>query len=228
MRLCIEIAGVEFRYSRGPAVLSIDRLSVASGERLFIYGPSGSGKSTLLSLIAGILRPQQGSVTVLGHDLMSLSQQRRDRLRGASIGYIFQMFNLLPFLTARENIELAARLHTGRAARLNRTPLSKAVSQLGEQLGIQSVLDRTAAELSVGQQQRVAAARALIGAPPLLIADEPTSALDAEHRDAFVQLLFAHAQQSSMTILFVSHDLALADRFDRCLRLNEINKAVPH
>lgn len=143
------------------------------------------------------------------------------------MGYIFQIFNLIPYLTARENIELPIRLHKARARRLKGVSVEDAASELASSLAIGNLLDRKAAELSVGQQQRVAAARALIGAPPLLIADEPTSALDAEHRETFVELLFTQARTAGTTVLFVSHDLGLASRFDRCVRLAEINKAVP-
>lgn len=223
----VELSGIEFSYARGPVVLRIEQLSILPGERLFLHGPSGSGKSTLLSIIAGVVTPRRGEANVLGQRMGSLSQHQRDELRGSQMGYIFQIFNLIPYLTAGENIALPIRLHAARARRLNGVSVQDAVQDLAGGLAIGELLRRKASELSVGQQQRVAAARALIGSPALLIADEPTSALDADHREAFVDLLFDRARQAGTTVLFVSHDLGLASRFDRCVRLSEINKAVP-
>ncbi|MBL0156222.1 MAG: ABC transporter ATP-binding protein [Bryobacterales bacterium] len=222
----VELSGVEFQYRGGLAVLRIEHLRILPGEHCFLHGPSGSGKSTLRSIIAGVVTPQRGQVAVLGRQLTTLSQHGRDELRGAQMGYIFQIFNLIPYLTARENIELPMRLHQARARRLNGVSIEDAASELASSLAIGNLLDRKASDLSVGQQQRVAAARALIGSPPLLVADEPTSALDAEHRGTFVDLLFTQARSAGTTVLFVSHDLSLAARFDRCVRLAEINKAA--
>ncbi len=141
------------------------------------------------------------------------------------MGYIFQMFNLIPYLTARDNIAMPLQLHEARRRRAG-AGIGEAVRQLAARLEIERLLDRKAVELSVGQQQRVAAARALIGAPPLLIADEPTSALDTAHRDEFLSLLFEQAAAASVTCFFVSHDLSLAGRFARSIRLPEINRAA--
>lgn len=169
MSLSVALEDVEFGYGRGPSVLRVGQFRIQQGERVFLHGPSGCGKSTLLGLIAGVTVARKGRVEVLGRRLESMAASERDRLRGASMGYIFQMFNLVPYLSARENIELPLRLHPDRRREL-RGRESEAVEELAAQLAIKDLLSRPASELSVGQQQRVAAARAMIGAPKLLIA----------------------------------------------------------
>lgn len=207
------------RQGPGGFRLVLPELRAARGERLFVHGPSGSGKSTLLALIGGTLVPASGQISVLGQDITQMSGARRDRFRAANIGFIFQLFNLIPYLSAAENIALACRFSHERAARLTQA-LDVEIASLGERLDLDSaLLGRPAAELSVGQQQRVAAARALIGRPPLLIADEPTSALDENRQQAFLQLLMAEAGASGATLLFVSHDRRLATAFDRTVAL---------
>ena len=202
-------------------MLNIPRWEVPTGARVFLHGPSGSGKTTLLGLLTGVLTPQAGQVTLNGAtNLSALTAAARDRYRGTHIGYIFQMFNLVPYLTARENILLPVKLHAARRARLK-----SGVEELAEHLGIAGLLQRQPAELSVGQQQRVAAARALIGAPELVIADEPTSSLDADAREQFLQLLFAEVKAAGATLVFVSHDRSLAPLFDQAVSLRELNHA---
>lgn len=220
----ISLQAVRFHYHRERPVLAIRALEVCNGERVFLHGPSGSGKSTLLSLVTGILAPVAGAVTVLGHRLESLGAAARDRLRGESMGYVFQMFNLVPYLTVAENILLPCRLHPARRRRLNEERPESAMHRLAERLDIAGLLKERATELSVGQQQRVAAARALIGRPALIVADEPTSALDADHRDAFVELLFDEVGRAGSTLLFVSHDRSLSGRFERVIALGEVNE----
>ncbi|MCG8468942.1 MAG: ABC transporter ATP-binding protein [Gemmatimonadetes bacterium] len=222
---CIHADGLRFAYSGGPPVLDIEELVVASGERVFLYGPSGSGKTTLLGLVAGVLSPPPGTLHVLGHDVGALSSSARDRLRAAHIGYVFQMFNLIPYLDVRDNIALPVRITTERRRRVD-GPVDQAVVAAAAQLGIEELLDEKVTRLSVGQQQRVAAARALLGAPELIIADEPTSALDTDRRHAFLELLFKSVEEAGSTLLFVSHDLTLADLFDRSVSLAELNDRV--
>ena len=222
MSAAVSIENLRFAYGQGPAVLNIPAWSVQAGERVFLYGPSGSGKTTLLSLLTGVLAPQGGRVMLNGTtDLSALGAAARDRYRGIHIGYIFQMFNLVPYLTARENILLPVRLHAERRARM-RLP----AGELAGHLGIGELLDRHPAELSTGQQQRVAAARALIGAPELVIADEPTSSLDTDAREQFLELLFAEVKAAGSTLIFVSHDQSLARLFDRAVSLRELNQAA--
>ncbi len=202
--------------------LDVAELSVAAGEKLFLHGASGSGKSTLLSLICGVALPQRGRVEVDGVDLARLSGPERDRFRADRIGVIFQMFNLLPYASALENILLPLAFAPDRRAKLDdaRTEALRLTTALG--LEPELVAQARAAELSIGQQQRVAAARALIGGPRLVMADEPTSALDAAAQGAFIDLLITHVEEAGATLLMVSHDTRLAPHFDHVLDLAEI------
>ena len=217
---------VQFSYIPGRVVLDIPEFKISGGERLFIFGPSGSGKTTLLGLLAGVLRAQKGSVTVLGRDLTKMSNSERDFFRGSHVGYIFQQFNLIPYLTVLENIVLPCRLMRERRERLAGTTAEREAGQLAARLGIEALLAAPVTNLSVGQQQRVAAARALIGRPEIVIADEPTSALDTDHRERFIELLFDSCRQQATTIIFVSHDRTLIPLFDRNVSLPEINRAA--
>lgn len=221
----VVLEGVRFRWSKADQpCLEVPAFHAAMGERLFLHGASGSGKSTLLSLVAGVVAPEQGHVTVLGRPLGTMRTGARDRFRAANIGFIFQLFNLIPYLSALDNILLPCRFSAERAARLNSSPHAEAL-RLAQRLDLdQSLLKRPAAALSVGQQQRVAAARALIGRPGLVIADEPTSALDADRQQSFLDLLLAECEASGACLLFVSHDARLSSRFDRVVHLTDINR----
>jgi len=226
----VEARGVRFRWPRAQAdCLVLDELVLDGGERVFLRGPSGSGKSTLLSLVAGVIQPQAGTIRVAGQALDRLSAGTRDRFRADHIGFVFQLFNLLPYLSGRENILLACRFSAARRARLaaqGSTPELEA-SRLAERLDLSDdVLARPAVELSVGQQQRVAAARALIGRPGLVIADEPTSALDADRQQAFIDLLLGECAAAGAALLFVSHDMRLAQHFDRVVDLVDLNRVA--
>lgn len=223
----IEARDLRFAYPGGPEVLHIPELLVERGQHAFLYGPSGSGKTTLLGLIAGVLEMQQGSLKVLGEELKTLSPARRDAFRSANLGYIFQLFNLITYLSVEENIMLPCQVSAERRARLNGTDLRGEARRLAVHLGLEAYLGRNVLQLSVGQQQRVAAARAMIGAPALMIADEPTSALDYDHRGRFLDLLFDRCNAAGTTLLFVSHDQTLMSRFDRQIALREINLAAP-
>ncbi len=202
--------------------LEVSDFSVAKGEKLFLLGASGSGKSTLLSLICGIAVPDRGEVSVDGTALAGLSASRRDRFRAERIGVIFQMFNLLPYATPLENVLLPLAFAPERRRRLT-DPQAEALRLTGA-LGLDRdlVMQARSQELSIGQQQRVAVARALLGAPPLIVADEPTSALDATAQRAFVDTLMAQVDAAGATLLMVSHDERLADRFDRVVDLSEV------
>lgn len=210
--------------------LAIDRFDVAHGERVFVRGPSGSGKTTLLSLIGGVIEPQSGSLSVDGQSLSALSASARDVLRADRIGFVFQMFNLLPFLSVVDNVLLPVRFSPARRARLREsgtdapTEARRLLAALG--LDVAQLERRAVVQLSVGQQQRVAVARALLGRPPLIIADEPTSALDADARDDFLQLLFAEVIAAGSTLLFVSHDRGIEPGFDRSVDLLSLNRAA--
>lgn len=219
----IQASGLVFAYRKGSPVLDIEALTVERGEKVFLFGPSGSGKTTLLGLIAGVLRPPKGGLFVLDQDLGALSGPARDAFRGSHIGYVFQMFNLIPYLDVHDNIALPVRMNAERRRRLL-APLDESVAEAAEHLGIGHLLRERVTRLSVGQQQRVAAARALMGAPEVIVADEPTSALDADRRHAFLELLFRSVTDVGSTLVFVSHDLSLAERFDRTLSLPDVNR----
>jgi putative ABC transport system ATP-binding protein len=217
----VQVRDIRFAWPGQPACLHLPELEVEPGGLLFLHGPSGSGKSTLLSILAGVLAPQAGSVSVLGQEWSALRRSARDRFRADHIGYIFQQFNLLPYLSVLGNVMLPCRLSQRRAARAKAAGGVLATSQsLLESLGIPPELwDRPASHLSVGQQQRVAAARALVGQPGLVIADEPTSALDAQRRDGFMHLLLAACGRAGSALVFVSHDERLATHFARSVSL---------
>ncbi|MEL6369194.1 MAG: ABC transporter ATP-binding protein [Pseudomonadota bacterium] len=222
---CIDIQNLEFAWENDVSVLRIDKFVVQQGERLFLKGPSGSGKSTLLGVVAGVFSATSGEVNILGKPFHTLSAADRDRLRADDMGVIFQQFNLVPYLTLVENVLLPCRFSPVRASRVAPSEngrVAAAIDLLGC-LGLtREVSDkRSAAELSVGQQQRVAAARALIGGPSLIIADEPTSALDTQTRDSFIETLITEAKGAA--VVFVSHDASLADRFDRTVTMDELN-----
>lgn len=200
--------------------LTVDRFVLAPGESVLLLGPSGSGKSTLLNLICGVIPPSAGRVVVLGTDLGTLAGAARDRFRAAHFGILFQMFNLLPYLTAVDNVLLPLRFAPERRRRAGSG--EEAARRLLARLGIAEVAHQPATELSVGQQQRVAAARALIGTPEIVVADEPTSALDTDARDGFLELLFSEIRVAGASLLMVSHDGSLRRRFDRVVQLSDI------
>jgi putative ABC transport system ATP-binding protein len=226
----IDIRSLAFRWHKSaPLTLQIERLCVGRGERIFIKGESGSGKSTLLSLLGGVLAPQRGTIELLGESITALPAARRDRFRADHIGFIFQLFNLIPYLSVVENVLLPLHFSARRRARVTArdTPAAEAARLLGHlDLGTE-LLHRPVTELSVGQQQRVAAARALIGSPELVIADEPTSSLDADRREAFIRLLISECDAAGSTLLFVSHDRSLEHHFTHSLSLAALNGAAP-
>ncbi len=223
----IDVRRLRFRYGRGPWVLDIPELTLRRGERAFLFGPSGSGKTTLLGVLTGVLEATEGEVRVLGEDLSSLSGARRDAFRAEHIGYVFQMFNLIPYLSVLDNIALPVRMNGARRARLDGAGVEETAALLADQLHIGDLLKKSVTELSVGQQQRVAACRALIGAPELVVADEPTSSLDFDRREAFLELLFRECARAGATLAFVSHDRTLEGMFSRTISLPDINEAAP-
>ncbi|MCH8499934.1 MAG: ABC transporter ATP-binding protein [Marinobacter sp.] len=211
--------GLSFRWSEHETPIKFPDIQLPAGEHLFLQGASGSGKSTLLGLLAGMSRPTGGQLSVLGTELASLSRRKRDRFRADHQGVIFQQFNLVPYLSALDNVLLPCRLSSHRARRATPTPLQQAETLLQALDVPGSHWRKSVNHLSVGQQQRVAAARALIGSPPLILADEPTSALDADNRDRFIELLLAQCQHSETSVIFVSHDRSLASHFHHHISL---------
>ena len=222
----IQLHDVRFRYTKQQQdVLAISDLCIYPGEHLFIQGSSGSGKTTLLNIIMGIALPNVGDVQVLGNVLPHLSTLQRDQFRVDHLGIIFQQFNLLPYLSLLENVQLPCWFSQQRR-RLAGDVHQTAMRLLNELHIPEKLFHKPVNTLSVGQQQRVAVARALIGQPDIIIADEPTSALDADNRQRFLELLFLEADKQKSTVVFVSHDTSLACYFSRVIHLSEINLTV--
>jgi putative ABC transport system ATP-binding protein len=217
----VSVEGLRFAWPGQKMLLSLDRFVVPQGSAFLLQGASGSGKTTLLGLIVGVLAAQEGRIRVLGRDIRTMRPAQRDTFRGESMGVIFQLFNLLPFLSVIDNILLPVRLFARRRGTLHDAKAQQTEARrLVQALGLsEAVLNRQAHQLSVGQQQRVAAARALIGNPPLIVADEPTSALDEGAQQEFLSLLIQQIRQTQATLLMVSHDTRLAGQFDTVVRL---------
>ncbi|MBC7184784.1 MAG: ABC transporter ATP-binding protein [Marinobacter sp.] len=215
----MEVNGLGFSWDPAQSALSFPDITLKRGEHLFLHGPSGSGKSTLLSLLAGMLRPTSGSVRVLGTDIHKLGAGARDQFRADHMGVIFQQFNLVPYLNTRANVTLPCGLSDLRRQRTEPSPAGEAERLLAALSIPEDHWQRKVTRLSIGQQQRIAAARALIGAPGLILADEPTSALDGDNRDRFLELLLDLARRHNTSVLFVSHDHSLAHHFGNQLEL---------
>ena len=221
--MAINLDQVRYAYPESPedTVLSITEWSVAEGEHVFVHGPSGSGKSTLLNLLSGMLSCPEGKLSILGERLDKMGARQRDRFRANHVGYVFQQFNLIPYLNAIENVELAQTF----SQRERKQGKGDEIQELLTVLNIAPAdWHRPTGRLSIGQQQRVAIARALINKPELLIADEPTSSLDQENRDNFMSVLMSLVVENRMTLLFVSHDLSLSRDFGRVDALADINQ----
>lgn len=224
----LEVEGLRYRWPGAASpILDIDRMSLSQGESLFLYGPSGCGKSTLLSAISGVIDVPGGAIQVDGTDIGALRGSARDRFRGDHLGVIFQVFNLVPWLSALDNVLLPCRYAARRRERAEPDPGATALRLLAD-LGLTdpAIAASPAQSLSVGQQQRVAAARALIGKPDLILADEPTSALDEASKTAFVDLLKRECSEVGTALLFVSHDRGLETLFDRVLSFADLNRAT--
>ncbi len=206
--------------------LSFDDFKASSGEKILIRGPSGSGKSTILNLIGGVLSPQKGLVSILNTDLTKLNAGQRDRFRADHMGFIFQMFNLIPYLSVLENILLPLEFSHHKREKLKQRGLSpqNEAERLLLALGLDPKSTKKVRELSVGQQQRVAVARALMGSPELIIADEPSSALDYESRASFLELLFQECKREKTTLIYVSHDPNLEAYFDRTIPISKFHQ----
>ncbi|WP_298439507.1 ATP-binding cassette domain-containing protein [uncultured Ferrimonas sp.] len=211
-----------------PQQLNVPSLTVAAGEMVMLQGQSGSGKTTLMNLIAGVLQPQQGQILLQGQAINTLPARKRDALRAEQLGIIFQQFNLLPFLSVLDNVLLPLQFAPApkpkrrtKAGNPSPDPQQRA-QQLLQALELEPPLWQQAVNaLSVGQQQRVAAARALLQQPALILADEPTSALDPANRDRFMGLLTEQCQQAGSALLLISHDPALQSAMHRSYRLRQ-------
>lgn len=225
----LQVQNLRFGYEPGQTLIDIGGFTIRKGESVFLRGPSGSGKSTLLGLIGGVLTPDAGSISISRQDITDITPGQRDQIRADYLGIIFQQFNLLPYLSVIQNCTLPCRfsaIRKQRAIKMSGTVMA-AARTLVTALGLsEDHLSRSVGELSVGQQQRVAVARALIGGPDLIIADEPTSALDHDNRDKFIELLNSQRDAFGSSLLFVSHDNTLAAHFDRSESLNDLNQGV--
>ncbi len=224
----VDVSNVQFFWSKETSpTLDIRSFTVEQGEKLFLEGPSGCGKSTFLSLLGGVNKAATGTVSILGNQLENMSGAERDSFRADHIGVIFQMFNLLSYLSVIENVTLPCMFSEHRRQRAFensediKTEAIRILTRL--ELGGLSILKRPVTELSVGQQQRVAAARSLMGRPELIICDEPTSSLDPVNRESFLNLLFEECDKSGSSLIFASHEALLAPRFDRAITFEEIN-----
>jgi putative ABC transport system ATP-binding protein len=222
----VSFANVRYSWpGPSPFTLSIAEFILRRDEKLLLLGPSGSGKSTFLSLLAGIVVPNEGRIDVVGTDMAKLGGASRDRFRVDHFGIIFQMFNLLPYASLVDNVLLPLRFsRVRRENALKDGSLEDVAKRLLSELGLDETVIATskAASLSVGQQQRVAAARALIGSPQIIVADEPTSALDRNTEGAFLKLLFTQSARAGASVIMVSHDEGLGVHFDRTVRLQDI------
>ena len=213
-----EIRDLKFKYSDNETlVLDIPQLNIKQGQSVFMYGPSGSGKSTLLEILAAVAAPLAGTVKILNQDMSKLSNTEKDQFRSRHIGYIFQQFNLVPYLSVEENINLPFLFN-------KKIRSEKIYSRLVSALNIKNIESKKVNQLSIGQQQRVAAARALVFQPEIILADEPTSALDYNHRESFIKVLFELSAEQNSTLVFVSHDMTLKSLFNTALDLTAINK----
>lgn len=214
----IHIQNLRFGYTKSQPLICIDDWQIAERSQVFLYGASGSGKSTLLNLLCGILTPQAGDIRLLNKPFSTLSSGQRDAFRAKHIGVVFQEFNLIPFLTISENIQLATHF-----AKKKNIDANARMASIFERLQLShTLLKQRADTLSVGQRQRVSIARALINQPEILIADEPTSALDSDNRDEFMRLLLETSTASGCTVLFVSHDKGLKSHFSHTQDMTDL------
>jgi putative ABC transport system ATP-binding protein len=209
------------------ATLNIEQFCVKRAEKVFVSGPSGCGKSTFLSLLTGINvvdnRSANNCIEVLGTNLAALSNAKRDQFRADHIGYIFQQFNLIPYLSVIENVMLPCHFSAKRKSRVTTSLVADAQALLNKLHLDERYFTQSVTSLSIGQQQRVAVARALMGNPELIIADEPSSALDQHNTKLLMELLIAECSQRQSTLIFVSHDDSLLHYFDKSYRLDELN-----
>ena len=211
----LKINGLEKTYTSGSKQLTVLHdvsFEVEKGQTFSIVGPSGSGKTTLLGLCAGLDTPNAGSVELCGYDLSTLTQDERAQLRNKQVGFIFQNFQLLPTLTALENVSVPLELQGGKDA-------AKKSKALLEKVGLADRIHHYPSQLSGGEQQRVALARAFSNNPSILFADEPTGNLDEETGEKVIQLLFELNKEAGTTLVIISHDLDLANRTQQILRL---------
>jgi putative ABC transport system ATP-binding protein len=200
--------------------LKINKFVLNKSDSILIYGESGAGKSTFLNLLSGTLNSKKGNINILGTDITKTSSSQKDMIRGDHFGIVFQTFNLLPYLTVKNNILLGSAYSRRKTIKSNNEEVKVLMDKLA--LNYDDLIDRKAYELSIGQQQRVAVARALIGKPEIILADEPTSALDKNNQKEFINLLFKSLDDNEQGLIMVSHEHKLSDRFNIVKNINEI------
>ena len=219
----IELSDVVFKYASRPdkTVINIPNWKVGTAERVLLHGPSGTGKSTFLNILSGFFVPNYGTVNICEKRLDKMHTSKRDQFRAENIGYVFQQFNLIPFLNAIENVKLA--LHFQSSKKMRHSGLDD-IKKLLQDLNVsKSEWLIPSRKLSVGQQQRVAIARAIVGKPKILIADEPTSALDSKNINNFMTILNSLVTSQNITLIYVSHDLNLSKHFTRIEDFSKVN-----
>ncbi|NMH59117.1 ABC transporter ATP-binding protein [Alteromonas ponticola] len=216
----IHVENVLHRYSKSDpdSQMFIPEWQVQRGQQVFLHGESGSGKTTLLNLLAGVLIPDEGAITILNKPFSTLKAHKRDKFRADHIGVVFQQFNLIPYLSVLKNIQLANHFSSTHLDNVN-----ELAADYVQKLKLPAdIFHQAANSISIGQQQRVAIARALINKPELLLVDEPTSALDEAAKDAFMRVLTEVCQEAGTTLVFVSHDMHLKQFFPASVEMSEL------
>ena len=221
----IQISQLHFHYPRGSFHLEIDQLNVEQGSSVAVIGPSGTGKTTLLNLISGVAVPDSGNITTNGLAISELNDADRRDFRIQHIGFIFQEFELLEYLSVLDNILLPFRI----SSTLQLTfEVRERAAELAEKTGIADKLKRTVQRLSQGERQRVAICRALLTNPSLILADEPTGNLDPENTERVLDIIFDYTARSGATLVSVTHERDYLDRFGQVIDFNDFRKAVAH
>ena len=200
--------------------LNIKNFKLNKSDSILIYGESGLGKSTFLNLLSGTISPQKGNIDILGTNISNISSSIKDKIRGDHFGIVFQTFNLLPYVSVKNNILLGKAYSSIKQSKSNNDEIKELMDKLS--LNYEDLINRKAYELSIGQQQRVAVARALIGKPEIILADEPTSALDKSNQKEFINLLFKSIDENEQGLIMVSHEHKLSNKFKKVKNITEI------
>ena len=200
--------------------LNIKNFKLNKSDSILIYGESGLGKSTFLNLLSGTISPQNGTIDILGTNISNTSSSIKDKIRGDHFGIVFQTFNLLPYISVKNNILLGKAYSSIKQSKSNNDEIKELMDKLS--LNYEDLINRKAYELSIGQQQRVAVARALIGKPEIILADEPTSALDKSNQKEFINLLFKSIDENEQGLIMVSHEHKLSNKFKKVKNITDI------
>jgi len=200
--------------------LNIKNFKLNKSDSILIYGESGLGKSTFLNLLSGTISPQKGTIDILGTNISNTSSNIKDKIRGDHFGIVFQTFNLLPYVSVKNNILLGKAYSSIKQSKSNNDEIKELMDKLS--LNYEDLINRKAYELSIGQQQRVAVARALIGKPEIILADEPTSALDKSNQKEFINLLFKSIDENEQGLIMVSHEHKLSNKFKKVKNITDI------